>query len=166
MRPLSTRTSKRALQNRAVGPRNERLQYVGEWSGEQFDTAQHHNWDLRCPHYNCNWHCRLCRRNNPPARGKLMSRSLKQTWAIATLALLTACGLISAYQTLFDLWMTAYPYVNASAWAARFYVRLATTLLIGIAWGAVATWLFRARRKHSRAEHTRDDQSRSAFKES
>jgi hypothetical protein len=78
-----------------------------------------------------------------------MKAPSKRTWAIVLICLLTFGGLVSAYQTLFDLWMTAYPYADASVWAGRLYLRLATTIIIAILWTALAVWLWRQRRNKS-----------------
>jgi hypothetical protein len=40
---------------------------------------------------------------------------------MATLLLLTFAGLLSVYQLLFSVWMTAYPHVDTGAWRSRFY---------------------------------------------
>jgi len=71
----------------------------------------------------------------------------KIIWARVTLVLLTIGGLVSLYQVLFDAWMTAYPFANTSEWRTRFYIRLATTIVIGLFWGTLATWLYRQRRR-------------------
>jgi hypothetical protein len=71
----------------------------------------------------------------------------KIVWASITLVLLTLGGLVSLYQVLFDIWMTAYPFANAHEWRARFYIRLATTIAIGLFWSALAVWLFQQRRQ-------------------
>jgi len=71
----------------------------------------------------------------------------KIIWARVTLILLTIGGLVSLYQVLFDAWMTAYPFANANEWRTRFYIRLATTIVIGLFWGTLATWLYRQRRR-------------------
>jgi hypothetical protein len=72
--------------------------------------------------------------------------SSKFMWASITFGVVTLGGLFSLYQVLFDVWMTAYPYANTSEWRARLYLRLATTVVIGISWCALAVWLFRHRR--------------------
>ena len=56
-----------------------------------------------------------------------MKASPKRTCVIVLISFLTLGGLLSLYQTLFDLWMTAYPYADAGVWAGRLYLRLATT---------------------------------------
>jgi hypothetical protein len=63
------------------------------------------------------------------------------------LGILTLGGLVSLYQVLFDAWMTAYPFANAGEWRLRFYERLATTIVIGALWSALALWIFRHRRR-------------------
>jgi hypothetical protein len=64
-------------------------------------------------------------------------------WAALALLILTLGGLLSGYQLLFALWMTAYPKVNNAEWATRFYERLAITAAIGICWISLAIWTFR-----------------------
>jgi hypothetical protein len=60
---------------------------------------------------------------------------------------LTIGGAISVYQILFDVWMTAYPFANAHEWRVRFYIRLATIIVIGLLWIVLAVWLYRQRRQ-------------------
>jgi len=72
----------------------------------------------------------------------MMSRR-KIMWASITLVLLTLGGLVSLYQVLFDAWMTAYPFADPNEWRTRFYIRLATTIVIGLIWGSLAVWLLR-----------------------
>ncbi len=64
-----------------------------------------------------------------------------------TLVLLTLGGLVSLYQVLFDVWMTAYPFANAHEWRTRLCIRLVTTIVIGLFWSTLAVWLFRQRRR-------------------
>jgi hypothetical protein len=40
---------------------------------------------------------------------------------------------------MFDIWMTAYPFANASEWRTRLYTRLTTTVVIGVLW---VCWLY------------------------
>ncbi len=75
-----------------------------------------------------------------------MSRP-KIMWASITLLLLTLGGLVSLYQVLFDAWMTAYPFADPDEWRTRFYIRLATTIVIALFWGGLAVWLFRQERQ-------------------
>jgi hypothetical protein len=67
-------------------------------------------------------------------------------FAFATLGLWTLAGAISLYQVAFDIRMTAYPYADVNEWRHRLYIRIATTILIGICWSATAIWLYRNRR--------------------
>jgi len=67
-------------------------------------------------------------------------------WARIALVLLPLAGLFSLYQTLFDLWMLSYPFADPSVWRTRFYIRLATTIIIGGTWIALALWLYRRNR--------------------
>jgi hypothetical protein len=69
----------------------------------------------------------------------------KIVWARTALVLLTLGGLISLYQVLFDAWMTAYPFADASEWRARLCVRLATTIVIVVLWIVLAAWMKRQR---------------------
>ena len=71
----------------------------------------------------------------------------KIVWAGVALALLTFGGLISLYQVLFDAWMTAYPFADPDEWRTRFYIRLATIIVIGLLWIVLAVWLYRQRRQ-------------------
>jgi hypothetical protein len=75
-----------------------------------------------------------------------MMRS-KIIWASIALATLTLGGLVSLYQVLFDVWMTAYPFANANEWRTRLYIRLATTIVIALFWSVLAAWLYRQRRQ-------------------
>ena len=68
-------------------------------------------------------------------------------WAIIALVLLTLAGLVSLYQVAFDLWMTAYPFANANEWRTRLYYRLATAIVIGVLWSALAVWIYRLKRR-------------------
>jgi hypothetical protein len=68
-------------------------------------------------------------------------------WARIALIILPLCGLISIYQVLFDMWMTAYPFADTHVWRMRFYVRLGTTVVIGVCWIALAVWLY-SRNRH------------------
>jgi hypothetical protein len=56
-------------------------------------------------------------------------------------------GLISLYQTAFSLWMCAHPVYQSLEWQHRFYLRLATTVVIVLAWLASLIWLIRQRKK-------------------
>jgi hypothetical protein len=67
-------------------------------------------------------------------------------WAALALFILTLAGILSIYQLLFAVWMTAYPYVNTAEWRTRFYVRLVITAGIGVLWSILAIWMFRRRR--------------------
>jgi hypothetical protein len=83
-----------------------------------------------------------------------MTTHFKKRWAIVLLCILTLAGLLSIYQTLFDLWMTAYPYATTGDWATRFYVRLATTIVIGVLWTTIVVWL--VRQKHGAADRSKN----------
>ena len=75
-----------------------------------------------------------------------LSTVARKRIAWSMVALLTVGGILSAYQMLFALWMTAYPMVDASIWRPRVYFRLALTLVIGLLWSSLVVWLFRHRR--------------------
>lgn len=72
---------------------------------------------------------------------------------IPMLTLLTLGGLLSVYQLLFSVWMTAYPHVDTGAWRTRFYERLAITIVIGFFWSTLAVWRFRHRRRVAFLRH-------------
>lgn len=67
----------------------------------------------------------------------------KRAAALIVLFTLSLCGLISIYQALFDLWMTAYPFANISVWRTRLYLRSGTVVIVGLLWIAVFIWLVR-----------------------
>ncbi len=72
-------------------------------------------------------------------RVKLMSASM-------ALFILTMGGLLTLYQVLFDVWMTAYPFANTNEWRTRLYIRVGTFILIGVIWSILVAWLVRQRR--------------------
>jgi hypothetical protein len=53
--------------------------------------------------------------------------------------------MVSVYQVLFSLWMTAYPYADINFWRPHFHLRLVQTVLIGVLWTALVVWMFRRR---------------------
>jgi hypothetical protein len=75
-----------------------------------------------------------------------MTDPMKLRSAIVMLLILTMGGLFTLYQVCFDVWMTAYPFVNTSEWRTRLYMRLATIIVIGFFWSGTVAWLFRHRR--------------------
>jgi hypothetical protein len=75
-----------------------------------------------------------------------MTRRVKLLGAIATLFVLTMGGVYTLFQVCFDVWMTAYPFANASEWRMRLYIRLATIILIAFLWSGIVAWLFRHNR--------------------
>ena len=75
-----------------------------------------------------------------------MTDRMKLWSARVMLLILTMGGLFTLYQVCFDVWMTAYPFANANEWRTRFYIRLATTIVIALFWGVLAAWLYRQRR--------------------
>lgn len=77
-----------------------------------------------------------------------MMRS-KIVCAGVALALLTLAELVSLYQVLFDVWMTAYPLADANEWRRRLYFRLATAIVIALFWSVPAVWLYRQGRRQS-----------------
>lgn len=75
------------------------------------------------------------------------TRNVRVFCGASGLLLLTLAGIVSAYQVLFSLWMTAYPLANIHSWRAHFYFRLVQTLLIAFAWIVLAVWLIRSQHK-------------------
>ena len=65
----------------------------------------------------------------------------KIMWASVALGFLTLGELVSLYQLMFDIWMTAYPFADTGEWRRRFYIRLTTTIVIGLLWSTLAVWL-------------------------
>jgi ABC-type xylose transport system permease subunit len=78
----------------------------------------------------------------------------KMMWAGAALSILTVGGLVSLYQLMFAVWMTAYPFVNTNEWRRWFYIWLVTTVVIGLLWGTLAGWLFRHRKLTPDTRHS------------
>jgi hypothetical protein len=76
-----------------------------------------------------------------------MSPRVKLMSAGMALFVLTMAGLLTLYQVLFDVWMTAYPFANTNEWRTRLYVRVVTFILIGVFWSALVTWMVRQRRR-------------------
>lgn len=76
-----------------------------------------------------------------------MTDRVKLMGASVALFILTMGGLFTLFQVLFDAWMTAYPFANTSEWRIRFFIRLATIVVIGVIWSAIVAWLFRRRRR-------------------
>jgi uncharacterized membrane protein len=62
-------------------------------------------------------------------------------WLLLTLS--TLGGMLSVYQLLFSIWMTANPRYDSDAWHTRFYERLAITVLDGLIWVGSIVWLVR-----------------------
>jgi hypothetical protein len=77
----------------------------------------------------------------------------KAFWAKLLLALLTLVELVTLYQILFDIWMTAYPPAapNLTFWRHLLVIRLSTAVVTGLLWIATAAWLFRHRRRDATA---------------
>jgi hypothetical protein len=71
---------------------------------------------------------------------------IKRTLAKCAVCLLPLVGLVSLYQTLFCLWMCAHPAYQSPEWKTRFYIRLSTTVVIGILWLLAGLWLLKRRR--------------------
>jgi len=69
----------------------------------------------------------------------------RTVWAGIGLTCLTVAGMVSVYQVLFSLWMTAYPYADINFWRPHFHLRLVQTVLIGVLWTALVVWMFRRR---------------------
>lgn len=80
---------------------------------------------------------------------RLTSRSMGVAFG-----LLTVGGMVSLYRLLFAVWMTAYPFVDLAEWHTRFYMRLATTLVIGLFWSVLAVWLYRHRKRGIDGTHS------------
>ena len=73
-------------------------------------------------------------------------------WSLLTLS--TLGGMLSVYQLLFSIWMTANPRYDSDAWHTRFYERLAITVLDGLIWVGSILWLLRlARNDGKTANH-------------
>lgn len=69
-------------------------------------------------------------------------------WAKVILALLTLVAAFSLYQVIFCAWMTAYVAPeNVGEWRGRFYIRLTTSLVVGMLWIAAVIWLIRQKRR-------------------
>jgi small-conductance mechanosensitive channel len=68
--------------------------------------------------------------------------------AVAGFVALTLAGVVSLYQLLFALWMTAYPFADANEWRMRVYVRLVITIAIASCWCAMALRFHRRRRRN------------------
>lgn len=62
-------------------------------------------------------------------------------WLLLTLS--TLGGMLSVYQLLFSIWMTANPRYDSDAWHTRYYERLAITVLVGLIWVGSIVWLVR-----------------------
>jgi hypothetical protein len=62
-------------------------------------------------------------------------------WSLLTLS--TLGGMLSVYQLLFSIWMTANPRYDSDAWHTRYYERLAITVLVGLIWVGSIVWLVR-----------------------
>jgi hypothetical protein len=88
------------------------------------------------------------------ARTKTMS-TRKVLAAKLALGLLTVAALFDLYFASFDVWMTAYPFVDASVWRLRLYLKLAIVFVIAVLWFALAVWLFGQRRQSSNAMRAR-----------
>jgi hypothetical protein len=78
----------------------------------------------------------------------------KIIWAGVALSVLTLGGLVSLYWVMFDVWMTAYPFVNPNDWRMRLYIHLFATVVIGLLWGILAVWLFRHGKQTSETQQS------------
>ena len=85
-------------------------------------------------------------RQHPLSGRAMMTDRVKLMGASLALFLLTMGGLFTLFQVLFDAWMTAYPFANTGEWRIRFFIRLATIVVIGVIWSAIVVWLVRHRR--------------------
>jgi hypothetical protein len=77
----------------------------------------------------------------------VISEVKRTTLALVAAFGLPLFGLVSLYQALFSLWMCAHPLYQSPEWQHRFYLRFATTVVVGVAWLATVIWLIRQRRK-------------------
>jgi len=66
---------------------------------------------------------------------------------VSGLALLTLAGIVSAYQVLLSLWMTAYPLAEINFWRPHLYLRLVQTVVIAFVWIVLVVRSLRSRRK-------------------
>ena len=80
-----------------------------------------------------------------------MKDGTKVISAIVAMIMLIPVGAISLYQTLFAVWMTAYPKADIAIWRPRFYLRFSITMLIGIIWLGLAIWAIRKGRKSGKS---------------
>lgn len=76
-----------------------------------------------------------------------MSVRVKRRGAYAALLVLILAGLSTLYQACFGVWMTAYPFANASEWHPRILIQLATLVVIGLFCSGIVVWLFRTRHR-------------------
>jgi hypothetical protein len=76
-----------------------------------------------------------------------MKRSTLTSIVVGALFVLPLLGLVSLYQTAYSLWMCAHPVHQSLEWEHRFYLRFATTVVIGLAWLVSLIWLIRQRKK-------------------
>jgi hypothetical protein len=66
------------------------------------------------------------------------------------LVVLTIAGMVSVYQAMFSLWMTAFPFADINFWRPHFYFRLVQTAIVGVAWAALVLWMIRKKRLRRR----------------
>ena len=76
---------------------------------------------------------------------KFVKLTPRIVWVGFGLIFLTVAGMVSVYQVLFSLWMTAYPYADINFWRPHLYIRLAQTVIIAVLWGTLAVWILRKR---------------------
>jgi len=75
-------------------------------------------------------------------------RNMRVFCGVSCLVLLTLAGLLSMYEVLFSLWMTAYPMADINFWRQHLYFKLVQAVMVAIAWIVLAVWLFRARHRN------------------
>jgi hypothetical protein len=68
---------------------------------------------------------------------------LRRATAWSLLALSTLGGIVSVYDLLFSIWMTAHPLYDSQAWHIRVYERFGITALDGLIWVGSILWLWR-----------------------
>jgi hypothetical protein len=78
-----------------------------------------------------------------------MNKATLTSVVVGAVFVLPLLGLVSLYQTAFSLWMCAHPVHQSLEWQHRFYLRLATTLVIGLVWLVSLIWIIRQRKEPS-----------------
>jgi len=73
--------------------------------------------------------------------------AVKKIAMISALLVLALLGMVSLYQTLYDLWMCAHPVYKSIEWQELLYVHVAITLLIASLWLLTVWRLFMQRNR-------------------